>query len=113
MFWDLKPSWWTGRSAYKCESPRKSILFNGLTKFRRGDAELLFEATIEKTGVIKPRNVGDVCDGIGGGKEQVFCVIQPLIQKIFGDGLPHVFFEGVALRRWSRHFPLSKEKSSS
>ena len=55
-----------------------ACLFNVFSQFRWGDVELFFKASVKETGVVKPRNIGDVGNGIGGGKQKIFCVIQTL-----------------------------------
>ena len=54
-------------------------LFDVFSKFGRGDVKLFFKASIKETGVVKPRNACDIGNGIGGGKQKIFCVIQSLI----------------------------------
>ena len=71
-------------------------LFDVFSKFGRGDVELFFETAIEKARVVKPRNVCDVGNGIGGGKQKIFRIVQSLRQEIFSDRLSHIFLERVA-----------------
>ena len=57
---------------------------------------MLFEASIKEAGVVEAGEGCDAGDGIGGRQQKVFCVVKPLLNEVFRDGLSHMFFERIA-----------------
>ena len=84
------------KSNYRFVNRKRLKLFNCFPKLCRGDVELLFEASIKEACVIEARCGCDACNRVGRGQQKIFCVVQTLLQEILGDGLSHVFFEGIA-----------------